>query len=284
MSKNFYEILGVSRNANDDEIKKAYRKLALKCHPDKNKAPEAEESFKEIGQAYAVLSDKEKHDVYDKNLKSGSPVATGEPTGTYTYAHSFNAAPNSKRKHENPPIKHNLYVSLEEIDKGCVKTMKVTRMSMSTGQARKEEKILNVTIKAGSKSGTEVIFKEEGNEAREKMPADIIFAIVDKPHPLFERNGADIIYHVTINLTQALCGTTVHVPTLQGDQVTINTHSEVITPNNIKRINGRGLPFPDEPSRRGDLLVLFDIKFPDTLQQLIKEQLCEIHLPLIDSE
>uniref|UniRef100_A0A1B0BJT6 J domain-containing protein n=1 Tax=Glossina palpalis gambiensis TaxID=67801 RepID=A0A1B0BJT6_9MUSC len=145
MGKHFYEILGVSRNANDDEIKKAYRELALKCHPDKNKAPEAEESFKEISQA--VLSDKEKHDVYDKNLISGSPVATGEPTGTYTYAHSFNAAPNRKRKHENPPIKHNLYVSLEEIDKGCVKKMKVTRMSMSTGQARKEETILNVIIK-----------------------------------------------------------------------------------------------------------------------------------------
>lgn len=77
MGKDYYSILGISRSASEDEIKKAYRKLALKYHPDKNKTPEAEEKFKLIAEAYEVLSDKKKRDVYDQfgeeGLKNGGP-------------------------------------------------------------------------------------------------------------------------------------------------------------------------------------------------------------------
>lgn len=90
MGKDFYKILGIQKGANDDEIKKAYRKLALKYHPDKNKSAGAEERFKEIAEAYEVLSDKKKRDIYDQygeeGLHGGAPNAGGSDGGqSFTY-------------------------------------------------------------------------------------------------------------------------------------------------------------------------------------------------------
>lgn len=90
MGKDFYKILGIQKGANDDEIKKAYRKLALKYHPDKNKSAGAEERFKEIAEAYEVLSDKKKRDIYDlygeEGLHGGVPNTGGSESGqNFTY-------------------------------------------------------------------------------------------------------------------------------------------------------------------------------------------------------
>uniref|UniRef100_A0A1A9WV22 J domain-containing protein n=1 Tax=Glossina brevipalpis TaxID=37001 RepID=A0A1A9WV22_9MUSC len=330
MGKDFYGILGISKDANDDEIRKAYRKLALKYHPDKNKTPQAEERFKQIAEAYEVLSDKKKRDIYDQygeeGLKGGVPGTRGESNASYTYhgdpratfaqffgnanpfgiffgaedlgrmfeqqtifmtaddlfaqvgsssgafrSHSPHNKQNRKRLVQDPPIEYDLYVSLEEINKGCVKNMKISRISMATGRPRKEEKILNITVKPGWKSGTKITFQKEGDEIPGKVAADIIFIIKDKPHPLFKREGTDIRYIAKISLKQALCGTTLKVPTLQGDKITLSLFSEVITPNTLRRISGRGLPFHKEPQRHGDLLVSFDIKFPNKLQNSLKE-------------
>jgi len=96
MGKDYYKILGVEKSASDEEIKKAYRKMALKYHPDKNKSPDAEERFKEIAEAYDVLSDPEKRKLFDQfgeeGLKGGAGGAPGGPSdGTYTY--TFNGDP-----------------------------------------------------------------------------------------------------------------------------------------------------------------------------------------------
>ncbi|KAK3090266.1 hypothetical protein FSP39_010510 [Pinctada imbricata] len=97
MGKDYYKILGISKGASDDEIKKGYRKMALKYHPDKNKSPGAEEKFKEIAEAYDVLSDKNKREIYDKygeeGLKNGpSPGGGGGPSGG-TYHYEFHGDP-----------------------------------------------------------------------------------------------------------------------------------------------------------------------------------------------
>ncbi|XP_005184676.1 dnaJ protein homolog 1 [Musca domestica] len=336
MGKDFYKILGINKGASDDEIKKAYRKLALKYHPDKNKSPQAEERFKEIAEAYEVLSDKKKRDIYDQygeeGLKGGVPGAGGmdggnpyhyhgDPRATFAQffgnadpfgiffgsgdpsrifesqtmfmgdddmymgggpgggafrSQSFNAQPNRKRTQQDPPIERDLFVSLEEIDRGCVKKMKISRMSMSSGQPRKEEKVLNISVKPGWKAGTKITFPQEGDQTPGRIPADIVFIIRDKPHPVFKREGSDLRYTAQVSLKQALCGTTVSVPTLQGDRITVSSQGEIIKPTTVKRLSGRGLPFPKEPSRRGDLLVSYDIKFPDSLQSGTKELLSEI--------
>lgn len=352
MGKDYYSILGVSRNANDDELKKAYRKLALKFHPDKNKSPAAEEKFKEVAEAYEVLSDKKKRDIYDQfgeeGLKGGAPGGGGgssdgqgftysfhgDPRATFAQffgssdpfaaffggggggpggmfdvemgddndifsqfaggrgggvggmpggafrSQSFNIGPQGQQRKgrtQDPPIEHDLYVSLEDVDKGCTKKMKISRLvAQADGSTRKEEKILNINVKPGWKAGTKVTFPKEGDQIPGKIPADIVFIIRDKPHDQFKREGSDIRYTARITLKQALCGCQVTVPTLQGPSITINTSGEVIKPNTVKRMQGRGLPFPKEPSRRGDLLISFDIRFPDNLTKQTKEVLMDL--------
>ncbi|KAH8296266.1 hypothetical protein KR054_003846 [Drosophila jambulina] len=347
MGKDFYKILGIDKKATDDEIKKAYRKLALKYHPDKNKSPQAEERFKEIAEAYEVLSDKKKRDIFDKygedGLKGGTPGPDGNSQpGAYTYqfhgdpratfaqffgssdpfgvffgggdnmfgvqtggvnneifmgpedmfgggafagnpmgafrSQSFNAqAPSRKRQQpQDPPIEHDLYVTLEEVDKGCTKKMKISKMASDNGRPYKEEKVLSITVKPGWKAGTKITFPKEGDAMPNKTPADIIFIIRDKPHPQFKREGSDLRYTAQVSLKQALCGHPISVPTLQGDRIPVNPNREIITPTTTRRIAGRGLPFPKEPSRRGDLLVAFDIKFPEKLSPSAVNQLAEL--------
>lgn len=345
MGKDYYRSLGLSKGASDDEIKKAYRKLALRYHPDKNRSPGAEEKFKEIAEAYEVLSDTKKREVYDKfgeeGLKGGqapdggsranysyhgdpratfaqffgsaSPFNTffefgapggggrvfsfqdddmgmedpfglhmgqtrqGGPGGAFR-SHSFNVAGQGmgrgggKDHAQDPPIEHDLYVSLEDIATGCTKKMKISRRVVQPdGTTKKEDKVLTIHVKPGWKAGTKITFQKEGDQGRNKVPADIVFIIRDKPHSLFRREGSDIRYTCKVTLKQALCGVVVEVPTLSGEKVTLNLTREIVKPNMVKRIQGQGLPFPKEPSRKGDLLVTFDIKFPDNLSQSVKD-------------
>lgn len=366
MGKDYYKILGVAKTASDDDLKKAYRKLALKYHPDKNKAAGAEERFKEIAEAYEILSDKKKRQLYDQfgeeGLSGNGPSMNGEgnPFGgcgggggggasqhSYTYhgdpmatfaqffgnsnpfemfmggggggsdifvnlndddspfmrsaggpggafrSQSFNVGgpggggvgydshgrkrPNQSQP-QDPPIEHDLYVGLEEVSRGCVKKMKINRMAIdSNGMPAKEEKVLNINVKPGWKAGTKITFQREGDQSPGKIPADIVFIIRDKPHATFKRDGSDIRYAAKVTLKQALCGTVVQVPTLKpGETVSIDTRGEVVKPNTVKRLQGRGLPYPKEPSKRGDLLVNFDIKFPDTMTQSAKDILTDL--------
>ncbi|KZC06517.1 PREDICTED: dnaJ protein homolog 1-like [Dufourea novaeangliae] len=347
MGKDYYKILGIQKNATDDVIKKAYRKLALKYHPDKNRSPGAEEKFKEIAEAYEVLSDAKKRDVYDRfgeeGLKGdagpadgggggtsytfhGDPKATfaqffgsaspfqtffefGGPIGNRVFSfhdddmdiddplsglggvpprpggqggafrsHSFNfVGPASGRggakdRAQDPAIEHDLCITLEEILRGCTKRMKISRRVIQhDGTAKKEDKVLTINVKPGWKAGTKITFQREGDQGRGKVPADIVFIIRDKPHPLFRREGSDIRYTCKMSLKQALCGAVIEVPTLTGETITLNLTREIVKPNSVKRIQGHGLPFPKEPSKKGDLLVSFDIKFPDTLSQSAKD-------------
>ncbi|EDW39674.1 GL15626 [Drosophila persimilis] len=311
MGKDYYKTLGLPKTATDEEIKKAYRKLALRYHPDKNKAANAEEKFKEVAEAYEVLSDKSKREVYDKygedGLKSGGTAATRNKTFTYQFhgdpratfaqvvghsnpfapffdmgdnlfdknvfdldtepdffsspfggigsrhglgsafrSHSFNVhTPFKKEQKQDPPVEHDLYVTLEEIYHGCVKKMKISRrVVQADGSSRKEDKVLQISIKPGWKSGTKVTFQKEGDQAPGKIPADIVFIIRDKPHAMFKREGSDLRYTARLTLKQALCGVVFQVPTMSGDKLRISTMQEIIKPNTVKRIQGYGLPFP----------------------------------------
>lgn len=341
MGKDYYKILGIPRNASDDDIKKAYRKLALKFHPDKNKAAGAEEQFKLVAEAYEVLSDKRKKEIYDqvgeeglKNNAGGG--GGGGQSGNFTYTfhgdpratfaqffgtsdpfasffnmgglggfdddddgttfinfggpgfgsvgglgmpsmgrrtQSFNvhgANPNKSREYnqQDTAIEHDLYVSLEDIEKGCTKKMKISRNIIGPdGVRRKEDKVLAITVKPGWKAGTKITFPREGDQTTGKIPADIVFIIRDKPHTLFKRENCDIRYTAKISLRDALCGTIIEIPTLQGTKMQLNMTSRIIKPTTVERIQGKGLPLTKEPTRRGDLLVAFDIQFPDRLSK-----------------
>jgi len=359
MGKDYYRVLGVARGASDDEIKKSYRKLALKYHPDKNRAPGAEDKFKEIGEAYDVLSDPKKKQIYDQygedGLKGGmggmgAPNANtntggmpnfgdgqnfsysyhGDPRATFSQffgtsnpfesfftgspggmggmggnmggheemdidldeilggfggnnmrgqfrPHGSSQKPRKQAKIQDATIEKEVFVNIEEIATGCEKKMKISRkVYKEDGSVTKEDKVMKINIKAGWKSGTKVTFSQEGDRIPGKIPADIAFIIRDKPHPIFTRDGANIKYTYKVPLREALCGTIVQVPTLDGKKVGINCSGEVIKPVTTKRLQGFGLPFPKDPTKKGDLIVGFDVLFPDQISQSSKDIIYDV--------
>merc|ERR1712223_458742 len=328
MGKDYYAILGVSKGASDDELKKAYRKLALKYHPDKNKAAGAEEKFKEVGEAYDVLSDPKKKKIYDQLGEEGLKGSSGGHSAgdfgdgfTYTYhgdpratfsqffgtsnpfemffnvpgqggnpgmGNGFGGPERSQTFHggqsgskqqriQDPTIEKDVMVSLEDIAKGVQKKMKISkRVYDQSGGSRQEEKVLQINVKPGWKAGTKVTFAKEGDRIPGKTPADIAFIIRDKPHPTFKRDDSNIVYTHKLSLRESLCGSIVTVPLLSGQKRSINCMDEVIKPNTMKRIQGEGLPYPKEPHRKGDLIVKFDIQFPDRISQSSKDVLTDV--------
>lgn len=349
MGKDYYKMLGINRNATEDDIKKAYRKLALKYHPDKNKSPEAEEKFKEIAEAYEVLSDKKRRTIYDQhgeeglknNMSGGGHASSGGP-GAYNFtfvdprttfaqffgtdnpfeqffsmgmgghgsdmnffmddqmdmdpdpfaqfgsrnsnafrSQSFTAGSphmtRAKAQKQDPPIEHDLYVTLEDIFKGCTKKMKINKkvMNPDSRTSRRQEKVLTINIKPGWKAGTKITFQKEGDQSPNTIPSDIVFIVRDKPHALFKREGNDLKYCAKITLREALCGTKIEVPTLTNEKLQLRLQ-EVIKPNTTKHIQGQGLPNPKDPQRRGDLIIFFDIKFPETLTDSAKQILTDL--------
>jgi DnaJ-class molecular chaperone len=363
MGKDYYAILGVKRGASDDELKKAYRKLALKFHPDKNKSSGAEEKFKEIGEAYDVLSDPKKRQIYDQygeeGLKSGSGCNGGgsQPGGggnfdgfTYSYhgdprqtfsqffgtanpfemffnqqqqqqqnggrggpvgvdamdidledllggmgggrgggpyrSHTFHGQDMGGNSYGRPPkesrvqdktIEKEIQVSLEDIAKGVDKKMKISRRVFDEiGNARSEDKVLTINVQPGWKAGTRITFAREGDKIPGKIPADIAFVIRDKPHSLFTRDASNLVFTHKLSLRDALCGTIIEVPTLDGRKVGLNLLDEVIKPNSTKKLQGYGLPFPKDASRKGDIIVKFDIQFPERLSGTAKDVLSDV--------
>ncbi|KAG1944776.1 dnaJ homolog subfamily B member 1b [Pimephales promelas] len=335
MGKDYYSVLGIQKGASDDAIKKAYRKQALKYHPDKNKSPSAEEKFKEIAEAYDVLSDPKKKDIYDRfgeeGLKGGVPGGGGGGSNfTYTFQgdphamfseffggrspfehmfgrnggmdegmdtddpfasfgmggmggfpRSFNTQGSGGRlvKKQDPPVTHDLRVSLEEVFTGCTKKMKISRKRLNPDgrTTRTEDKILTVEVKKGWKEGTKVTFPKEGDETATNIPADVVFVVKDKPHPVYRRDGSDIIYPAKITLKEALCGCTVNVPTLDNRTVSLTTQ-DIVRPGMKRRVTGEGLPLPKSPDRRGDLIVEFEVKFPERLSQSAKDTIANVLL------
>ncbi|XP_024127795.1 dnaJ homolog subfamily B member 1a [Oryzias melastigma] len=332
MGKDYYKVLGIAKDVSEDEIKKAYRKQALRFHPDKNKSPGAEDKFKEIAEAYDVLSDAKKREIYDRygeeGLK-GSDNTTGNSGPSFSY--TFNGDPHAifaeffggrspfehffsqngeedmdindpfsafgmggiggfhrpykfpqgglrqQEKKKDPPVVHELNLSLEEVFSGCTKKMKISRKRLSSDgcSLRTEDKILTVDIKRGWKEGTKITFPREGDQTPTNIPADVVFVVKDKPHPVFRREGSDIVYPAKITLREALCGCTIKAPTLDGRTITV-TSKEVVKPGMKKRIVGEGLPLSKCPTKRGDMILDFSVRFPDKLGQSTRDALEQI--------
>nr|XP_061804007.1 dnaJ homolog subfamily B member 5-like isoform X8 [Nerophis lumbriciformis] len=344
MGKDYYKTLGIPKGSNEEEIKKAYRRMALRFHPDKNTEANAEEKFKEIAEAYEVLGDPKKRLVYDQLGEEGKRgVSSSGAPGTSTHHYTFHGDPHATfasffggsnpfdmffganrktdldeddhfahfgrqfsfaggvkngfpgegrrrrggpsdcpggaRKQQDPPVVHELKVSLEEIFHGCTKRMKITRRRLNPDgrSLRTEDKILNIVIKKGWKEGTKITFPKEGDQTPENIPADIAFVLKDKGHAHFKRDGSNIIYNCKISLKEALCGCTVSIPTLEKRLISLPCH-DIIKPGTVKRLRGEGLPFPKNPLQRGDLIVEFSVRFPDRIPPQSKE-IIRLHLP-----
>ncbi|KAI3445632.1 hypothetical protein Pfo_002297 [Paulownia fortunei] len=164
------------------------------------------------------------------------------------------------------PVEKKLECTLEELCLGCVKKIKITRDAISSsGLIVQEEEILMIKVKPGWKKGTKITFEGKGDERPGTLPADIIFSIDEKRHPLFKREGDDLELGVEVPLVQALTGCTVPVPLLGGGQLTLSIEN-IIYPGYEKIIPGQGMPMSKE-GKRGDLRLKFLVEFPAELSE-----------------
>lgn len=320
MGVDYYNILQVDKNANDEELKKAYRKLAMKWHPDKNPTnkKDAETKFKQISEAYEVLSDPQKRTIYDQYGEEGLKGQVPPPdAGGHTFFQSgdgpttfrFNprnaddifaeffgfsspygggrsgmrsgsfggifgddifssfgeGRPMSQGPLKAPPIERTLPCTLEELYKGTTKKMKISReIADASGITLPVEEILTIEIKPGWKRGTKITFPEKGNEQPDVIASDLVFVIDEKPHTMFTRDGNDLVVTQKVSLAEALTGYTIHLTTLD-DRVLNIPINNVIHPNYEEVVPREGMPIPKDPSKRGNLRIKFNIKFPARL-------------------
>ncbi|KAH6801986.1 DNAJ heat shock family protein [Perilla frutescens var. frutescens] len=300
MGVDYYNILKVSRNAAEEDLKKSYKRLAMKWHPDKNavNTKEAEAKFKQISEAYDVLSDPQKRQIYDlygeEGLKSGlyaPPSSKDRDSGYGGGAKGFKFSPRDAedifeeffsgldggngrssgggggdgRLKKAAVMESKLACSLEELYKGSRRKMKISRIAIDgSGKPTTVEEVLSIHIKPGWKKGTKITFPEKGNYETGAAPGDLIFVVDEKPHSIFKRDGNDLIINHKISLLDALTGKTLKISTLDGRDLSVSV-SDIIKPGHEMMIENEGMPISKEPGKRGDLRIKFDIKFPSRL-------------------
>lgn len=337
-SRDYYQILGVPRNASQEEIKGAFRRLARQYHPDVNDSPNAEERFKEINEAYAVLSDEEKRSIYDRYGHAGLNGMGGMPDFTnfdfpdfadlFSDFFGFGTSRRRQRGRYAPrrgaDLQYNLKLTFEEAVFGTEKEIEITRDEIcsacrgtraepgtspvrcstcgGSGEIRKaRQTILGsmvqvstcpacggsgevvstpcrtcggrgferrtrkkvVSVPAGVDDGTQIRLAGEGQPGINGGPPGNLYLVINvKPHKFFRRRGDDILLNLSINVAQAALGAEVEVPTIDSSvmlKIPPGTQS-----GKVFRLRGKGVPNL-RGSRRGDQLVLVDVKIPTRL-------------------
>lgn len=264
--KDFYAVLGVSRTANADEIKKAYRKLAMKYHPDKNPGDKkAEETFKELSEAYEVLSDDKKRQMYDQFGFASGGGPQGHPGGGFgggagpggfhsqedfqdifgdIFGDVFGGGARGggggfrqSRKQRGADLRYTLNVSFEESAVGCEKTISFVRQRNNRDDSAK----LSVKVPAGVKQGQRLKLANEGDAGSNGGPSGDLYVIINvQDHPLFRREDDDVLLDVPVSYVDAILGGEVEVPTLTG-RVALKIHAGTHSGQTF-RLKSKGFP------------------------------------------
>jgi len=341
--RDYYEILEVHRNASETEIKKAYRRLALKYHPDKNPGDKAaEEQFKELTEAYAVLSDAQKRAAFDQYGHAGVEGAGGFSSGGFggspfeevfgdIFGDIFGGGGRGRsRGRRGDDLRYNLTISFEEAAFGYESKIEIPRHQpcepcggsgakkgtsartcstcRGTGQVRFQQgffaltrpcsdcggagriiehpcpecrgsgrirgkRSLSLRIPAGVETGSRLKLSGEGESGPQGgAPGDLYVVIEVRPHPIFQREGQEVICEVPISFSQAALGCELEVPTLDGKvklKVPTGTQS-----GKVLKLTGKGIPVL-QGYGRGDQLVVLRVETPTQLTARQKELLEE---------
>ncbi|CAK5269473.1 unnamed protein product [Mycena citricolor] len=380
MGADYYKLLGIDKDADEAKIKSAYKKMALKWHPDRNGGSEqASQKFKEISEAFEVLSDKNKRAVYDQfgeeGLKnggptpgqgggpgfsgfsgfSGGPSTQSRPGASFTFTSSgpggFSASdPNTifeqffggsgfggfsgmgmdngmrggmggggAGRRRTAPHTHDddvdmdspfssfgggfgsmpggmggggggayrsqprasshpteitkpLKLSLNELYSGTTKRLKVGRRLLNGAT---EEKVHEIVVQPGWKSGTKVRFPQAGNEMPDGDSQDLVFVVEEKPHQTFERVGNNLVCKISIPLVEALTGGAGRkvVEALDGRKLQITVPPGIVQPGQETIVSGEGMPVRKAGSTRekGDLIVQWKVVCPTSLTPTQRE-------------
>ena len=186
----------------------------------------------------------------------------------HTYSSSQHSAGNGPPSEVTRPFK----LSLEDLYGGTTKHMKVSRRKLDGST---EEKVLEIAVQPGWKQGTKIRFPRAGNETADGSSPDLVFVVEDKPHPCFTRSGDDLIASLKIPLVEALTnesGSKKQLEHLDGRKLQVLVPPGVVKPGHETRITGEGMPIRRKGvTGKGDLLVRWDVKFPDRLTPAQKE-------------
>ncbi|KAJ1423572.1 HSP40/DnaJ peptide-binding [Sesbania bispinosa] len=264
-SGDYYKILKVNRDATDEELKKAYKRLAMKWHPDKNhqyplRKEEFEAKFKQISEAYDVLIDPKKRQIYD--LYGHYPLNSHR----FTKENDDGDVGNTLKEDKSTGvIESRLTCTLEELYKGCRRKLKISRtVPDEFGELKSVEETLKIDVQPGWKKGTKITFPGKGNQEPGAAPADLIFVVDEKPHAIFKRDGKDLVVIQKILLLDALVGKTLNLTTLDGRDITIQV-TDIVRPGYELVVPNEGMPITKEPSKKGNLRIKFDVMFPSSL-------------------
>ena len=342
----YYIVLGVERTATDADIKKAFRRLAQQWHPDVNTDPGAQERFKEINEAYQVLSDPQRRQTYDMFGKAGLGAEGGagfDATGFGSFSDIFDAffggtaAAGARRGHPTAgsDLRYDIRISFEEAVRGAEKEIefpvygrcetcggngakpgtepvtcdncggrgeiRTTRRTMlgqmvnvtacpkchgegklvsepcetCHGEGRTERKrTLRVSIPAGIDEGHQIRLSNEGEVGVRGGPAGSLYVAVHvTPHPHLRREGTELFYEADVSIAQAALGTSIAVPTVDGDeQVEVKPGTQ---PGTEIRLRGRGVPHLRRTGSKGDLHVFVNVVVPAKLSKRQRELLAE---------
>lgn len=307
--KDYYAVLGVSESASAEEIKKAYRKLARKYHPDVSKEEDADTKFKDVGEAYEVLKDPEKREEYDQLRKYGARAdgsfepppgwqsGSGFGGGGYTEADArqfsdffeeifgggrrggFSGGFGGGGFHQNMKMRGEdvharIALFLEEAFHGCEKQVSfAVHEADEHGRVIPRQKTLKVKIPAGMREGQHIRLKGQGSPGvGGAEPGDLFIEVEFAPHPHFSVEGRDVMVTVPIAPWEAALGATVTVPTV-GSKVNVKVPKGSTSGRKL-RLKGKGFP----GKHPGDQIVILQITMPENHSaeaEKLYEQLAE---------
>ena len=299
-NNNLYETLGIDKTATQEEIKKAYRKLSLELHPDRNNgSDESTEKFKKISNAYETLGDEDKRKVYDmrdNNINNnvgigidpneifkffsqnmfgnmGQRVNMGQ--GQNPHGPGFFNVEGLRQSLNKPiPIMKNLEITLTKAYVGCTLPLEITRWVIENGIKREESETMYINIPKGVDNNELIILRDKGHIINDSIKGDIKIFISIKNDTEFIRNGLDLVLNKTISLKEALCGFSFDMKYLDGKTFKINNGNGNVIGLNYKKV------LPDMGMKRdnhtGNIIINFTIVFPEKLTEEQVESLLTI--------
>jgi DnaJ-class molecular chaperone len=291
MSENYYNILGVNENATKDEIKKAYRVLQMKYHPDKNSgSQESINMTQKINEAYEILGDEQKREEY--NMMRNNPFMRMDSQGPHnmdvplndifnmmfggnpfgmpnmppgTKIHFFHGGPMNMHHAINKPIPimKSLQISMDQVFNGASLPLEIERWVLQNGVKVFEKETIYVDIPQGVDENEMIILRDRGNIISEQSKGDIKINILVQNNTAFKRSGLDLIVDKTISLKEALCGFSFELNYINGKNYTLNNNKGSIVPPEYKKVySGMGLK---RGEHKGNMIINFHIEFPTHL-------------------
>jgi DnaJ-class molecular chaperone len=274
MSSNYYNLLGIEKTATKDEIKKAFRKLAQKYHPDKKGGDEAK--FKEINEAYTVLSNDKKRQEYDQFGQYSGGGGGGNPSGGFG-GFDFNGFQQNGGVdfdlgdifnqffqgggRQRTPKGRDIYIDVQLEFKDSV--FGVKKNISFTRDANKQPEKMDIDIPAGMDTGEMLRVREKGEPAEGGIPGDLYVRVHIKQHETMKKIGENIIMIFPVKITESLLGGKREVETLDG-KVTVKI-PQGVNEGNLLRVRGKGVSLRD--GSRGDLLLQTKLEIPKKLSK-----------------